>query len=97
MINNSVLFLLKKIESLNNITDRIFIDILKNYELTNEKYKNLLGQNSSSRTNLNDVVSFFSGRKRNYFTISSKEDFNNLILKKRYNKLGRNHYISSSK
>ena len=51
MINNSVLFLLKKIESLNNITDRIFIDILKNYELTNEKYKNLLGQNETDPKN----------------------------------------------
>lgn len=75
--------LLSAIKKMNEINDSIFDDILIQYSTDKEEYEsfsNLLDINYEEFQDLSEIKTIFENRKRDYFTISSKETFNNLLL-----------------
>lgn len=75
--------LLSSIEKMDKINDLIFDDILRQYSISKKKYQMFSNTTDISHNKSQDLLEIreiFKSEERNYFTISSKETFNDLLL-----------------
>lgn len=75
--------LLSSIEKMDKINDLIFDDILRQYSVSKKKYQMFSNTTDISHDKSQDLLEIreiFKSQERNYFTISSKETFNDLLL-----------------
>lgn len=77
MINKSIQLLLNKINSLEQISSETFYEIEESYKQKGFEYSEFDSDDLS--VDFSEAISFFKSSDKNYFTLSSKSDFSDLL------------------
>ncbi|MBI9103761.1 MAG: hypothetical protein JEY99_15200 [Spirochaetales bacterium] len=81
MPNNDIINLLYKIESFSEFQNNNFDQVLQSYNISKAEYEQLSHQKREHTENIDDIIAYFKKDTPNYFTISSRDDFNQLTVR----------------